>query len=57
MKKIKTGRIDSLKAKHNELNQKIADMYEAGWPGEYLSPLKIKKLRIKEELDRLEKAQ
>mgnify|MGYP003336249883 CR=1 FL=1 len=49
--KMKMGRINSLREKHRELDVLISTMYEAGWPGEYLTKLKAQKLRLKEQLD------
>ena len=49
------GRLISLKNKHHELDKKIEALIGEHAPDQYVTPLKKEKLKIKEEIVKIEK--
>ena len=54
MKEKLAGHYDSLKRKHDQLDSKIKDMYNHYNSDQELTDLKLKKLRLKEEMNMIE---
>lgn len=46
----KEARLDSLKRKHKELHDKIEALEGEKAPDDFITPLKIKKLTVKDEM-------
>ena len=50
------GRIESLERQHKELHAQIEALEAEKAPDEYVTPLKIRKLRIKDEIENVRKS-
>lgn len=50
------GRLDSLERQHKELHNQIEALEAEKAPDKYVTPLKIRKLRIKDEIEDVRKS-
>ena len=50
---MELGRLASLENKHNSLHRRIEALEAEKAPDDYIKPLKIEKLKLKDEIQRL----